>query len=85
MSAAALTSQRDRLQRLAVDVDQQLAAVEAALRIYHLQPGRPRLPLTMTVAEARRARIAYRAGDHSEWAVRGRREYERLMKRRERG
>ena len=82
MSVATLTAQRERLLRLQVDVDQQLAAVEAALRMWVPRPGRPRIPLTLTIDEARRAKAAYKRGDRSEWAVMGRREYERHLARR---
>jgi hypothetical protein len=74
-----LLAERDRLMQLQVEVDQQLAAVEAALPKRRM--GRPRAPLTMTLDDARRAHSAYVQGDRTDWATTGQREYDRRRRR----
>lgn len=81
MNAEEMLAKRERLLRLAVEVDQELAAIEAGLRIHKSKPGRPRVPYTMTEDEARHARAAHKRGEVTPWTLQGKREYDRRTSR----
>lgn len=77
MSEIALRVKRSKLLALQVEVDQRLAAIEEALRIYAPCPGRPRRPYTMTSDEARACHNAYNRGQRTLRIRLGEREYKR--------
>lgn len=82
---ATLTTRRRRLLALQVNVDQELAAIEAAMRVWVCHPGRPRKPYTMTADEARGLHHRYNQGERGADVERGNAEYQRRWRRRQRG
>lgn len=80
----ALESHRRRLLVLAVNVDQELAGIERAIRVWRVSPGRPRKPYTMTPDEARAMHVRFNAGERDENVRRGNAEYQRRWRRRQR-
>lgn len=82
---ATLESRRRRLLTLAVNVDQELAGIERAIRVWGIRPGRPRKPYTMTPDEARAMHVRFNAGERGADVRRGNAEYQRRWRRRQRG
>jgi hypothetical protein len=74
---ATLETRRRRLLVLQVNVDQELAAIESAMRVWLRHPGRPRKPYTMTSDEARVMHGRYNRGERGADVRRGHAEYQR--------
>lgn len=72
-----LQRRRQRLQVLAMNVDQELAAIEQAIRVWVRHPGRPRRPYTMTADEARAMHRRYNRGERGHDVRLGHAEYQR--------
>ncbi len=89
MSAAIneLIARYNQLGALKARVETELAAVEAGLRVAGVLPprrGRPPIPQTLTEAQAREFHRRHQAGERSLEVIEGEREYQRLIKRRQR-
>jgi hypothetical protein len=78
---ATLATRRRRLLVLQVNVDQELAAIESAMRVWVRRPGRPRKPYTMTSDEARVMHGRYNRGERGPDVRLGEREYKRRSAR----
>jgi hypothetical protein len=76
-----LSARRRRLMALQVNVDQELAAIERAMRVWERHPGRPRKPYTMTADEARVMHGRYNRGERGPDVERGNAEYHRRWRR----
>lgn len=82
---AELLARRDRLERLLVEVEAELAAVEDGLRVAGIsRRGRPRARPTHTPTEAREAHRLHQLGERTPWVLAGEREFKRRNKRTER-
>lgn len=82
-TVADLIARRARLERLLVETEIELVAVEDGLRVAGLMPaGRPRRRPTHTPAEAREAHRLHGQGETSDWIDEGERQYKRRNKRR---
>lgn len=82
-TAADLLARRAELERLLVEVETEIVAVEDGLRVAGLMPaGRPRRRPTHTPAEAREAHRLHGQGETSDWIDEGERQYKRRNKRR---
>lgn len=80
---ADLLARRAELERLLVEVETEIVAVEDGLRVAGLMPaGRPRKRPTHTPAEAREAHARHQAGESSDWIDEGERQYKRRYARR---
>lgn len=80
-----LLARRALLEKLLVEVETELCAVEDGLRVAGLMPaGRPRMRPTHTPAEAREAHRLHQLGEHSDWIDQGERQYKRRDARRRR-
>jgi hypothetical protein len=77
-TVADLQARYAKLQRLIVDAQIELTAVEEGLRVAGvLRAGRPRKRPTHTVSEAREAHRLHQLGDLSPWVQDGERQYQR--------
>lgn len=82
-TVADLLARRAELERLLVDVETEIVAVEDGLRVAGLMPaGRPKKRPTHTPAEAREAHRLHQLGECSPWIDEGERQYKRRNQRR---
>lgn len=84
MNPDELAARHAELQRLKVDIEVEIVAIENALRMHGQwrRSGRPRKPPTHTDAEAAEAHALYSIGKRTPWVIAGNRQYQRDQARR---